>query len=257
MNGPRPSLQAVPSTVLSEIRFAISSGRLHAPVDHASLVGLGIRHHIKSVEHALAGHSDAACVAILDVALAERGDRPPLPELVWTGPESSTSDTRDTAIVLRSLFEGAQYSVILAGYRFDHAQEVLAPLYRSMTERDVIVRIFVDIPQIEGNTDPRFHTERFFKTFLATNWPFGNPQPRFFFDKRALIPGPPYHSMHAKCVVVDSKRAFVSSANFTQRGQEHNIEVGVLVEELNFAYSLGAQWIRLVNSGLMHEYGAE
>ncbi len=32
--------------------------------------------------------------------------------------------------------------------------------------------------------------------------------------------------LHARCVVVDRARAFVSSANFTQRGQERNIEVG-------------------------------
>jgi phosphatidylserine/phosphatidylglycerophosphate/cardiolipin synthase-like enzyme len=51
---------------------------------------------------------------------------------------------------------------------------------------------------------------------------------RFFYDKRSLLPGPPWCSLHAKCAVVDGARSFISSANFTQRGQERNIEVGVL-----------------------------
>lgn len=35
--------------------------------------------------------------------------------------------------------------------------------------------------------------------------------------------------LHAKCVVIDGRTAFVSSTNFTQAAQERNIEVGVLV----------------------------
>ena len=65
------------------------------------------------------------------------------------------------------------------------------------------------------------------------------------------MPGPPYSSLHAKCVVVDGLRALVSSANFTQRGQERNIEVGVLIEDATFAEFLSAQWMRLVDSGLV------
>jgi len=35
--------------------------------------------------------------------------------------------------------------------------------------------------------------------------------------------------LHAKCVVIDGRTAFVSSANFTEAAQERTIEVGVLV----------------------------
>ena len=52
-----------------------------------------------------------------------------------------------------------------------------------------------------------------------------------YYDRRALVPGPPYASLHAKCVVVDGAQTFISSANFTQRAQERNIEVGVLIED--------------------------
>ena len=39
--------------------------------------------------------------------------------------------------------------------------------------------------------------------------------------------GPVRSSLHAKCVVVDTEHVFVSSAIFTEAGQERNIEVGL------------------------------
>lgn len=252
----RPSLRAASTTVLSALREAIASGLLKTPVDRASLVGFGVRHAIEAIERALAGHKTAACLAILDVALAEREDRRPPPDLVWTGPEAPAGTARDTAVVLRSLFEGARESVLLAGYSFSHARDVLSPLYEAMRDHEVRATFFVDIPQIEryalGGADA--HLAQCFRSFLAENWPFGEPRPRLYYDKRALSPGPPYCSLHAKCLVVDGARAFVSSANFTQRGQERNIEVGVLIEDPSFASFLAGQWIGLIDAGIVGEH---
>ena len=52
----------------------------------------------------------------------------------------------------------------------------------------------------------------------------------------------------------DGARAFVSSANFTQRGQERNIEVGVLIENSGFASHLAGQWLGLIDSGIVGEF---
>jgi hypothetical protein len=254
MTADRANLKNVSTTALVALRGAVASGLLRTPVDRASLVGFGIRHQIEAIEHALAGHKTAACLAILDVALAEREDRRPTPELVWTGPEAPVGTARDTAVVLRSLFEGAQESVLLAGYSFSHAKEVLAPLYGSMLHRHVDARFFIDIPQIDRGEVVDAHLTRCFRAFLAGSWPFGEPRPRLYYDKRALTPGPPFCSLHAKCLVVDGAKAFVSSANFTQRGQERNIEVGVLIEDPSFASYLAGQWLGLIDAGIVGEY---
>lgn len=254
MSRARASLKGVSTAVLTELRDGLASGLLRAPVDRASLVGFGVRHHLDAIDGSLGGHRSAACLAILDVALAEREDRRPVPELVWTGPEAPAGAARDTAVVLRSLFEKARESVILAGYSFDHAEDVLSPLYAAMRDHGVSAAFFVDIPQIERHMDADAHVARAFKRFLAESWPFGEPRPRLFFDKRALKPGPPWCSIHAKCVVVDGASAFVSSANFTQRGQERNIEVGVLIEDASFASYLAGQWLGLIEAGLVGEH---
>lgn len=184
----RPSLKNVSTTVLVELRNAVASGLLRAPVDRAALVGFGIRHQIEAIERSLAGHKTAACLAILDVALAERGDRRPTPELVWTGPEAPVGTARDTAVVLRSLFEGARESVILAGYSFDHARDVLAPLHASMAEHQVTARFFVDIPQIARGEVPEAHLARCFTRFLDDNWPFGEPRPPALLRQARAVP---------------------------------------------------------------------
>lgn len=250
----RASLKHVSTTVLEHLRAATASGQLRPPVAQGALVGFGLRHQLDAIEGALAGLHAAACVAVLDVALAEREDRRPTPELVWTGPEAAAGTARDTAVVLRALFESARESVLLAGYSFDHARDVLAPLYASMVAHRVDVRFFVDVPQIERGDDPRAHLEKTLGSFVDDNWPFGAPLPRIYYDTRAIVPGPPWCSLHAKCVVVDGQRAFVSSANFTQRGQERNIEVGVLIDDANFAGYLAGQWMGLIDSGLVGEH---
>lgn len=50
----------------------------------------------------------------------------------------------------------------------------------------------------------------------------------------------------------------MSSANFTQRGEERNINVGVLVKDASFASYLAGHWIGLVEAGMAeaHRLGA-
>lgn len=104
---------------------------------------------------------------------------------------------------------------------------------------------------------PEAHAAAELGQFVRTNWPFGPPYPRLYYDIRATRPGPPYCSLHAKCVTVDGLQAFISSANFTQRGQDRNIEAGVLIQDPTFAQHLARQWHGLIESGAVAEYRVE
>lgn len=252
----RASLAGVSTAALERLRAAIESRSLETPLTRSSLVGFGIRSQLDALAAALSGHSRLACIAILEVALAERAqhDRP-APELVWTGPEGHGATARDTAIVLRELFESAREHVILAGYSFTHAKRVLAPLHATMQAHGVRATFFVDITQPRSATDPpERHAAQALADFLDASWPFGPPYPALYYDKRAIVPPPPFSILHAKCVVVDGARAFVSSANFTMQGQERNIEVGVLLHEPRFARHLARQWLSLIEAGLVCEH---
>lgn len=252
----RASLADVSTSALERLRDALASRALDTPLTRSSLVSFGVRNQLDALSAALSGHSRLACLAILDVALAERAKHArPAPELVWTGPEGQGATARDTAIVLRELFESAREHVILAGYSFTHAKTVLAPLHATMKAHGVRATFFVDIAQPKVRADPpERHAEEALAGFLDANWPFGPPYPALYYDQRAIVPPPPFSIMHAKCVVVDSARAFVSSANFTMQGQERNIEAGVLLHDARFASHLARQWLALIDAGLVAEH---
>lgn len=247
-------MQVVADGSLERLRHALAKGHIALPISRAGLIGIGIHHQLDAIEATFAELSLPACLTVLDAVLAERANRKPAPVLVWTGPEASSAVARDTAIVLRELFESARESVILAGYAFRDTQKVLGPLYETMKARPSLdVRFFLDVPRNEGAEDTKAYVQQYLGKFMATHWPFGEPKPRIYYDKRVLD-NAVYCSLHAKCVVVDGARAFISSANFTERGQERNIEVGVVIHDPGFATQLAGQWLGLVEAGLVGEY---
>lgn len=161
---------------------------------------------------------------VLRALIAERRLRPPRSDLVWTGPESRRSGARDTAVVLGDLFRKAKASVLLAGFAFDHAASVLRPLHEAL-QRGVSCRLFADADVAAG--------------FLREHWPFGLPFPELYgFAPEQGV----FTSLHAKCVAVDGRWVFVTSANFTDRGQTRNVEVGVLIEDARLAAVLKVQF---------------
>lgn len=248
-------LSGVPTSALERIREGLVRKDVTTPITRAALVAFGIKHQLDALEHTLGGHGALACIGIVDAVLAERSraERPE-PELVWTGPERSKSTARDTAVVLRSLFESAREQVLLAGFSFTRGSTVLEPLHRVMKARALDVRFFVHVAQVESaRVDAAAHVRSELASFVKDAWPFGEPSPRLYYDRRALVPGPPWSSLHAKCVVVDGERAFVSSANFSLRAQEHNIEAGVLLSDPTFAHHLARQWLGLVEADLVVE----
>lgn len=260
----RSNLTEVSTSALERLRDALASEQLATPLTRSSLIGFGIKHHLDALVAALSGHARVACLAILDVALAERAAHArPAPELVWSGPEGRSATARDTAIVVRDLFESARDHVILGGYSFHNSKEIFTPLHATMKTYGVRATFFIDIEQPEryATEPPERHAEEALAQFLEMRWPFGPPYPTLYYDKRALEPGMggpsrAFSSQHAKCVVVDGARALISSANFTERAHNRNIEVGVLLDDPLFAEHLARQWLSLIEAGHMHEYKA-
>jgi phosphatidylserine/phosphatidylglycerophosphate/cardiolipin synthase-like enzyme len=203
----------------------------------------------------LVGVSVSAAALAVRMALAERRHRPrPRIDLVWTGPEAVVSTSRDTAVVVRRLFREAKKSVLVAGYAFDHGADIFQPLHTAMQERGITATIYLDIAgQALTSDGAAAHATEKVELFLQKNWPFGDPRPTLYYDPRTATPAA-WVSLHAKCVVVDGEKALVTSANFTDRGQTRNIEVGALIDDPGFARDLAAQWQGLVDSNLLQRY---
>jgi phosphatidylserine/phosphatidylglycerophosphate/cardiolipin synthase-like enzyme len=101
------------------------------------------------------------------------------------------------------------------------------------------VRMFLNVQRRHWDTSKDSELVREFShRFKTVEWP-GDRLPEVYFDPRSLeMDNSKRASMHAKCIVIDRKLAFVSSANFTEAAQIRNIEVGALIRSERFATRL-------------------
>ena len=174
-------------------------------------------------------------------------------DLVLTGPETPGTTFRDTAVVMRELFSGATRSVLVAGYAVYQGKEVFRALADRMAEiPELHVRMYLDIQRrYSDTTDQHELLREFAHRFKTKDWP-GERMPRLYYDPRSLaIDREKRSSLHAKCVVVDSTAAFVSSANFTEAAQVRNIEVGVLIRSRHLARNLETHFDALADAGVL------
>ena len=177
-------------------------------------------------------------------------------ELVWSGLETIGTRSRDTAIVVRDLFRQAKRSLLIASYALDEgdkAAELFGELAARMdAEPELKVRLFVNVHRKWEDTTPAGKLVKDFSArFRDAIWP-GKRLPEVFHDPRSLsLEHGPRACLHAKCVVADGARAFISSANFTDAAHHRNIEAGVVVEDAGIAAALVEQFEGLVRGGLL------
>ncbi|MCZ7679823.1 MAG: DISARM system phospholipase D-like protein DrmC [Sandaracinaceae bacterium] len=235
---------------LRALRDAVEQDRIATPVTATGLRAAGFGPWVDDVLPLMGDANRAGVLAVLRATIAEREhQRTPRLELVWTGPIGPHGTVRDTAVVVRQLFARARRSVLIGGFRFDAGADLFAPLHEAMVDHGVKATVFLDI---EGVADTvaggPAHAAKRIAEFYAKNWPFDGPRPEVYYDPRTAVPGPPWVSLHAKCVVVDERWSFVTSANFTDRGQTRNIELGVLIEDPAFAQQIVTHWRALVRA---------
>lgn len=255
-------LHALPTWELRELAAALKSGRLTAPFS-----GLGVGRfcpsgNAASIAEALAGLRESGMTPsqsaiLLEGLVADRETHyeaaPDLCELVWTGPEAPGSAERDTAVVVRELFLTAKRTVLVAGYVVYQGKEIFKALAERMDhEAGLSVKLFLNVQR--GLKDTSMESEvlwRFSTTFRQEQWP-GKRLPEVFYDPRALeLDQAKRPSLHAKCIVVDEREVFVSSANFTEAAQLRNIEVGVLLRHPPFARQLAQHFLTLAEAGIL------
>ena len=176
-----------------------------------------------------------------------------LVDLVWTGPETSGAANRDTGVVVRELFGEAEVEVLVAGFAVYQGREVFKRLAERMNELPTLrVTFFLDVHRPPADTSPAEEVlRRFAKRFQAHEWP-GGRLPELYYDPRSLDQeATKRSSLHAKCIVVDRRVAFVTSANFTEAAQTRNIEVGALIRCERFAERLAGHFETLAEAGLL------
>jgi phosphatidylserine/phosphatidylglycerophosphate/cardiolipin synthase-like enzyme len=178
--------------------------------------------------------------------------------LVWSGASEGQQGIRDTKVVLDGIFSRAESHVLIATYVIYDGLSVFARLADRLRERpEIQVDLYVNLPSESGRDDEEAaDVEHFIQSFERKHWPHDVPLPAIHYDPETRKHGAKRATLHAKCVVVDRRWAFVTSANFTEAAQERNIEAGVLLEHPRLAESLAGQFEALKKSGRLKKMAA-
>jgi hypothetical protein len=258
MSAPWPRLS---ETDLRQLSGALRAGRLSVPFSAvglrrylvAELIDVVVAESQRLHQAGLTGPQ----LALLLAALADdRAARPPGHDgldLVTSGPEAPGVAIRDTAVVVRELFSTARRSVLAVGYAVHQGRQVFRALAERMEQRpDLDVRLCLDVQRTWQDVTPTvLLLRRFTERFTTQEWP-GKRLPAVYYDPRSLaFDTAKRASLHAKCVVVDRRVAFVSSANFTEAAQARNIEVGLLVRVPAIAEALTRHFEALIEAGVL------
>ncbi len=245
---------------LETLAAALRSGRLSMPFVESSLRRIltrGVSPETRESLLALAecGFDEAQMAIFIESLAAERSARKrtdEIVELVTTGPEAPGTTNRDTSVVVQELFSKARESVLVAGYAVYQGAQVFRTLAERMDSCTALqVQFFLDIPRPDGDTsDASIVVHKFMRRLRTSQWVEGCRLPDVFYDPRS-VSIQRRSSLHAKCIVVDGKSVFVSSANFTQAGQERNVEVGVLIHSESIGRQLTRHFDGLVAAKLM------
>ncbi|WP_199192321.1 DISARM system phospholipase D-like protein DrmC [Chlorogloea sp. CCALA 695] len=176
--------------------------------------------------------------------------------LVWSGPETIGSQSRDTSIVVCELFSAAKKSVLVSSFAVDRGEKA-QKLFQVLAERmdanpQLEVQMFLNIHRPHGSQVVDLILLReFANTFRQEIW-LGKRLPQVFYDPRSLsINTQQKACLHAKCIVVDNQHSFITSANFTEAAHERNIEVGVLLTDPVIAQSLLMQFNSLLTQNIL------
>jgi len=256
-----PLLSLTPGE-LRDLAGALEAGRLDAPYTALRLQQFINRESANAAatsldEIASRGCTPQALARLLTLVAVGAEQRPLLEDvvhLVATGPGTSERQPRPTAVVVSDLFRGAEKSVIVAGYSVHQGQSVFRDLAHRMEELpELKVRLYLDIQRGNGDTSlPDEIVRRFSYRFRTTQWPSGKPIPAVYYDPRSVAADRSQASaLHAKCVIIDSERLFVSSANFTEAAQQRNIELGLLLNSEALASRIEKFFGELVTKQLL------
>lgn len=173
-------------------------------------------------------------------------------QMVWTGPDQEGPSARDTGVVARELLGQALKSLLITTYSLSRGSTTFEPVNDAMQRnRQLDVTLVLHIDMSRESLYRERAAVAFAGGFWSNHWPWPS-RPKVFFDPRGTVEQPFGRALqHAKCIVADLERVFITSANYTESAQLRNIELGVLIHDEQLAHRVADQFSSLITKGLL------
>ena len=179
------------------------------------------------------------------LALRNAGSQARGSEIVWTGPDNSTSVFRATEQVLVEMIEQSCSSILLVTYAVYEIQET-ARLLVEAAQRGVQIQLILETinPRtgVETSTPIRELGSELTSLAEIYYWPF---------DQRPTDDRGNRGCLHIKCAVADEERVLITSANLTQSALRLNMEMGLAIRDPQLGSTLSAHFANLISASVL------
>lgn len=142
-------------------------------------------------------------------------------ELVWTGPNSGLVPVRHTAQVLLDVIREARQRLFLVSFVAYNIEDIYREL-STASSRGVEISILLEASQSLGG---KVSTD----SVATMRQAVPNAKYYAWADESKRDDAEGQGSVHAKGIVADGQKCFISSANLTNAALERNMELGVLI----------------------------
>lgn len=249
-------LLELPPNSRERLAHALATGSL--PLRANSLVlcaatgiqaGEGVLKALATLENqGLDSKGAAALIGALDSIEARRRK----PDLVWSGPEAPGVHARDTRQVYEELISGAERSLWLSSYAYFDGPTTFASLAEKLDRTPSLqVHLLLNVQRPRGDTTIASElVASFAHKFWAEDWP-GKRRPEVFYAPSSLEANGIRGVLHAKVIVSDDEKLFVTSANLTEAAFDRNIEAGLLVRDRVLALSMVRHFAGLIENRVL------
>lgn len=166
-------------------------------------------------------------------------------ELVWTGPSVVGAGLRNTEQVMLDMIRTAQKSIYVITFAAYKVDSLVTALKNAISRGVRVTFVLEDKEESAGKVSlspSAVLTGAGLEAAAVYVWPL---------DQRERNERGSHGSLHAKCVLSDSRKLFVSSANMTEFALTLNIELGVLLNGGDAPAKVERNVAELIRTGIL------
>ncbi|MEZ0375495.1 MAG: DISARM system phospholipase D-like protein DrmC [Candidatus Sericytochromatia bacterium] len=175
-------------------------------------------------------------------------------ELVWTGPRSGVP-TRQTGQVVREVIRSARQNLWIMSFTIRDIAELKSTLDQALAQ-GLSIRLVIEHKQEADGTTMEAKSRQALAEIgldghpglICYIWPPFQRREQRRRDQQIYLAD----ALHAKCLLADQQKLFITSANLTRSALNDNMELGVLLTGGPHPRSLHQHFHQLVEQGVLH-----